>query len=105
MTDNRTRIHRRAVAARTGGKLFLTILIWASGIIMFMPFLWMISASFKGENDIFTFPIEWIPANPTLHGYELLFNGTVSFVTYYLNSIKIAVLFTHDTICYQLYEA
>ncbi len=32
-------------------------------VVMIMPFLWLVSSSFKPENDIFIFPPKWIP-NP-----------------------------------------
>ena len=61
---------KHAKAIRITKKTLLSILIWAGGIIMVFPFLWMVSASFKGINEVFNFPIEWIPKNPTLKGYE-----------------------------------
>ena len=53
-------------------KIVLTLLIWFFGIVMVIPFIWMLSTSFKGMNDVFTFPIEWIPQNPTEEGYNAL---------------------------------
>ena len=46
----------------------------------------------KGVNDVFTFPIEWVPKKPTLAGYKALFSGRVSFLTYLLNSVKVVVI-------------
>ena len=83
---------KHAKAIRITKKTLLSILIWAGGIIMVFPFLWMVSASFKGINEVFNFPIEWIPKNPTLKGYELLLKGDVPFITYFLNSVKIALI-------------
>ena len=49
------------------------VLIYALLIIvaalMLVPFLWMLSASFKMNKDVFTFPIEWIPSNPRPQNY------------------------------------
>jgi ABC-type sugar transport system, permease component len=73
-------------------KIFLSVLMWAAGFIMIFPFLWMISASFKGINDVFEFPIRWIPNPITFEGYKLLFGGTVPFTVFYKNSIIVAVL-------------
>ena len=83
---------QRAKALRIGKRTLLSLLIWAGGLIMVFPFFWMLSASFKGMNSVFVFPIEWIPKEPTLRGYVLLFDGTVSFVTFFLNSVKVTVL-------------
>lgn len=73
-------------------KILLTALIWGLGIVMVIPFIWMLSTSFKGMNEVFTFPIEWIPPSPTLKGYRALFSGSVSFFVYFLNSAKVAVI-------------
>lgn len=78
-------------ARQTIVKVILSFLIWGMGIVMIVPFLWMLSTSFKGMNDVFTFPIEWIPKNPTLKGYQALFSGQISFFTYFFNSVKVTV--------------
>jgi len=73
-------------------KIIVSLIIWFFGIVMVVPFIWMLSTSFKGMNEVFTFPIEWIPSNPTTKGYEALFSGKVPFFTYFFNSIKISVV-------------
>lgn len=73
-------------------KLLLTLLIWFLGIAMVIPFVWMLSTSFKGMNDVFTFPIEWIPSNPTLKGYIALFSQKISFFQYFFNSVKVSLI-------------
>ena len=79
-------------AKRLTVKILLTGLIWGIGLLMIVPFLWMVSTSFKGMNDVFTFPIEWIPSNPTLKGYQTLFSGKISFFTYFFNSVKVSAI-------------
>ncbi|MCL2478484.1 MAG: carbohydrate ABC transporter permease [Treponema sp.] len=71
-------------------KFILTILLWVLGIACIFPFLWMLSSSFKGVNDVYAFPIEWIPKHPTLDGYKNLFLGDFSFITFYRNSVFVA---------------
>jgi multiple sugar transport system permease protein len=73
-------------------KCVLTATLWFIGIACIFPFLWMISASFKGINDVYAFPIEWIPKNPTLEGYRNLFAGDFSFITFYRNSVFVAAM-------------
>ena len=73
-------------------KIVLTFIIWFFGIVMVIPFVWMLSTSFKGMNDVFTFPIEWIPSEPTLKGYKALFSGTIPFFTYFFNSVKVSAI-------------
>ena len=43
-------------------------------LITLLPFLWMISSSFKSLETIRTIPIRWIPEHPTLEGYRRVFN-------------------------------
>ena len=45
---------------------FFLIVITA---FMLMPFLWMLSSSFKENKDVFGFPIQWIPADPRWENY------------------------------------
>ena len=64
-------------------------------LITIMPFLWMISSSFKGEEAIRTIPIRWIPERPTLEGYQRVFNMQgFSFTRSSLNSLFLAVACT-----------
>lgn len=38
-------------------------------VIMLLPFVWMVSTSFKVENEIFSMPIRWFPKKATLANY------------------------------------
>jgi multiple sugar transport system permease protein len=67
-------------------------LLWLGGILCVFPFLWMISTSFKGINDVYTFPIEWIPRRPTIAAYTKLFAGEFSFITFYRNSVFVSAM-------------
>ena len=45
--------------------------ILVPGAILFVaPFAWLVSASFQHMSDIFSWPPQWIPKHPTLHGYK-----------------------------------
>lgn len=65
---------------------------------MLLPFLWMISSSFKDSVSMFIFPIEWIPREPTLAGYREVWQGKVNFGLFFLNSIKVTVLAVLGTV-------
>ena len=41
------------------------------------PFLWVISASFQGENELLTKPPSFIPKSPTTDNYRYVFTGQV----------------------------
>ncbi len=82
-------------ARRALGQTAFYILLAVMGLITVMPFLWMISSSFKGAETIRTLPIRWIPKNPTLEGYERVFNMQgFSFPRATLNSLILALLST-----------
>lgn len=44
-------------------RVLLWVALLAGSVVMIMPFLWLLSSSFKPEMDIFVFPPKWIP-NP-----------------------------------------
>lgn len=92
MTSGKINNSKENKTVREAGKILLSVIIYAVGIIMIFPFLWMISASFKGVNDVFEFPIRWIPNPITTRGYQLLFSGKVPFIVFYRNSVIVAVL-------------
>lgn len=72
--------------------IILTILFIVIGLSMLVPLIWMISASFKPEADVFNFPIEWIPVRwNAVENYRTVWFGDYNFAQYYWNSIKIAV--------------
>lgn len=60
-----------------------------------LPFVWMISTSFKIEADVFNFPIEWIPQRwNIIENYSEIFTGKYNFALFYMNTVKIAILAT-----------
>lgn len=73
-------------------RALVTVLLAAAGIFFIMPFLWMISASFKPELDVMKYPIEWIPTTwRAIENYKEVLFGTVPFGQYYWNSIKVTL--------------
>ena len=52
--------------------ILYTVLIGIS-VFMILPFIWMLSTSFKLPQDIFGFPPRIIPENPTLANYTHIF--------------------------------
>lgn len=74
---------------RLVAKIFITAVFLLIGILMLLPFIWMLSASFKNTSELFRYPIEWIPDTLNTGNYEKVWNGAVSFGVYYRNSIKI----------------
>ena len=50
-------------------KILITIIIGIVALTMILPMFWMLSTSFKFENDIFSVPIKWIPTKITFQNY------------------------------------
>lgn len=80
---------RRDLVART----VLHVLLIAGLLVMVVPFLWMLLASFKPEGEIRQSPPTWWPADPTFSNYSTLFSR-LDFPTYFTNSVVVAVLTT-----------
>jgi multiple sugar transport system permease protein len=75
-------------------RIIYTIIIGAVAATMVLPFIWMISTSFKIEMEVFNFPIEWIPKTLNLKNYDNAWNSRFSFPLYYLNTVKVSILTT-----------
>jgi ABC-type glycerol-3-phosphate transport system permease component len=65
------------VIFRPGQKILADILLYAFlifiSIFMILPFVWMLSTSFKLPQDIFGYPPRLIPENPVLDNYFYIF--------------------------------
>lgn len=75
-------------------RLLYTVIVGLIAVSMVLPFIWMLSTSFKIEMDVFNFPIEWIPRTMNPGNYAKAWNSRFSFPLYYLNTIKVSVLTT-----------
>lgn len=73
--------------------LAVNLLLVVGLVCMAAPFAWMLSTSFKGTKDIFRYPPQWIPAQPTLDNYSKLFR-TVNIARPFANTVITAVSIT-----------
>lgn len=71
--------------------MLIYFLIIVLAILFMTPFLWIISTSLKGEEQIFAIPPQWIPEQLHWENYSNVFK-TMPFVTYLRNSVFIAVV-------------
>ena len=81
------------------GKIVMTILLIGFAVLMIVPFIWMVSSSFKAERDVMSIPIQWIPQNPSWDNYKVVLHIDTNkkdyhFLLSYWNSIKVSVLNT-----------
>lgn len=77
------------------GRILVTLLMLLLGLAFLLPFIWMISTSFKPEVDVFKYPIEWIPKNwQIVQNYKDVWFGEYTFGLYYWNTIKVTLITT-----------
>ncbi len=74
---------------------YLVFLLFTA--VTILPFLWMVSTSFKYESEVFTFPISWIPKRIRMDNFTDVFKS-IPFGMYYWNSIKLSVVITFFTL-------
>ncbi|MCO7125540.1 carbohydrate ABC transporter permease [Sporolactobacillus shoreicorticis] len=74
-------------------KGFIYLLLIAGGILMLLPFVWMISTSLKAPNQVMTLPPIWLP-HPIEWSNYLHAWHTAPFARYLFNSIFVAALST-----------
>jgi len=82
-------------------RLFLFLLTIPVFIFIFFPILWLLSASFSTQVELFSIPPHWIPQQPTLQNYlDIVFPNLAAssvprtFVVSIGNSLKIASVVT-----------
>jgi multiple sugar transport system permease protein len=61
------------------------------GIAFLVPFLWIVSTSLKGSEQIFTVPPQWIPSSLHPENYKSVFER-MPFLTYLRNSVVVTLL-------------
>jgi multiple sugar transport system permease protein len=88
-----------------GQKVFLFLLLAAISILAIVPLLWMLSGSFKTQQE--SYLLNLIPENPTFDNYRYVFTE-VPFGRYMFNSFFVSVtvtvvaLFFHSMAAYAL---
>jgi multiple sugar transport system permease protein len=76
-------------------KSIVTAIMLACSIMFLLPFVWMLSTSFKIEADVFKFPIQWIPERWNgFSNYKEVWFGEYPFYVYYWNTIKVTLFTT-----------
>lgn len=69
------------------------ILLIVLALLTIIPFLWMVSASFKANNEVFTIPIQWIPKTWHLENYLVIWSR-IPLVTFFKNKAFLSVVIT-----------
>jgi ABC-type glycerol-3-phosphate transport system permease component len=91
--DRAEAVGRRRRRLRTLG-LYAILII--GGLIMLVPFFWMVATSLKTRAEVFSAPMLSFPSGFHLENYGRMWNALpgVTFGDFFLNSLKIATLAT-----------
>lgn len=81
---------RQLKAGQRTGRLLSLAVVLAGALIFALPFFWMLSTSFKTEDQIFTYPPQWLPTEWTWTNYVepwrnlpfALFYGNTAIITF-----------------------
>lgn len=74
-------------------KLSIYILLIFLSLVAIVPFIWMLSASFKLNKDVFTYPITWIPETIRWENYVDIWKK-IPLLTFIKNTTKLTVVIT-----------
>ena len=69
------------------------VILIIGAFIMIVPFIWMLSTSFKAPGNTFVYPPEWIPRPFVWQNYVEMWQA-LPFSQFFLNSVKISTLST-----------
>lgn len=87
---------------RITGNAFIYFLLTLFGILMILPFYWMIVTSLQIPENLITFPPKWWPQPPTTEHYRDAIQKA-PFLLYYRNSLFIAVISVSSSIFFGLF--
>src|SRR5437879_9462599 len=87
-------VRSRAFSLTSEGTLTIVaiVLLGLGAILMLMPFLWMFSTSLRPSAESYKLPPAWFPTEWHFENYAAVFESTVPFVAFAINSLKITLL-------------
>jgi ABC-type glycerol-3-phosphate transport system permease component len=68
------------------GDLLIYVVLTLGALVVILPFLWMVSASFKPPGDILVYPPQLVPTTWTLENYKFVLEQT-QFLVFVKNSL------------------
>lgn len=80
-------------ARKTAFAVFWYIVLGATTVVVMLPYIWMVSTSLKGADEIFAYPPTWIPRAWRFQNYVDAWNAA-PFGRYFFNSLVVAVTVT-----------
>ncbi len=94
-----------ATLGRSGlvlGRVVLYIVLIALGLLMVLPFYWMIVESFQSPQNLVAFPPKWLP-QPAVGQHYVDAMKQAPFLVYYRNSIAVAAVSVGLSIVFGLF--
>ncbi|HRW09396.1 MAG TPA: carbohydrate ABC transporter permease [Caldilineaceae bacterium] len=76
-----------------GERLLIHLVLIAGGLLMLVPFFWLVSSSLKAPHEIYTFPPQWIPDPVHWENYTEVF-AVVPVLGYAMNTLIVTILGT-----------
>lgn len=70
------------------GLTYIFLLLCA--LMALMPFAWMLTSSFKQTNQVFTYPMKWLPEQWEWENYIKIFQK-IPFALYIWNTVKVTI--------------
>lgn len=83
---------RRRIRSRLG-KAAMYVALSVLLIMVLLPFIWMLSSSFKHDNQVLTVPIQWVPETFVWSNYAQIWNK-IPLAGYLGNSALLAIVIT-----------
>jgi len=80
-------------ARKTVSIAFWYIVLGATAVVVMLPYIWMVSTSLKGSEEIFAYPPNWIPKAWRLQNYADAWDAA-PFGRYFFNSAMVALAVT-----------
>ena len=88
---------KKSVASMSAGQIVLSVLKYGMliglAVIALVPFVWMVSSSFKTSIDVFSIPMRWIPTEFHWDNYLKIWER-VPLLTYFKNTTVVAIIVT-----------
>lgn len=85
------------VGKSKGLRISLMVLVYTLLILtvlaMLVPYIWMLSSSLKLNKDVFSFPMQWIPANPRWENFADIWTR-IPLGRFIYNTAKLSIIVT-----------
>ncbi|MCL2068906.1 MAG: carbohydrate ABC transporter permease [Oscillospiraceae bacterium] len=80
-------------ALYTIGRVLIYVFLISATLLMLLPFVWMLSSSLKIQRDVFTYPIQWIPASFEWNNYVEIWQK-IPLIVFFRNTFQLAIVIT-----------